>query len=264
MEASHMTAAETKAQEDNVDSHPAEQSTEAAAVLAPPTESHGQEETTPLVDGSALPRIEVSSSDSKTRPRTEGSASASVTPHPLRATALITSVPLEEQDALRQTFQRLDTDADGHLKYTQLKTQLPKKFTREQERFTEEVYNLTNSITFFGVDEFMVMNRLSQCVEGLTGRAAEAFETLDFTVLSQHLLKYIGLFDAMDKGNTGKISLDNLQKILSDTVSPMLITDSALWDEALDSISADFSSEVSKVVFIAHIPLFLSLETAFK
>ncbi|GFS09354.1 serine/arginine repetitive matrix protein 1-like isoform X3 [Elysia marginata] len=182
----------------------------------------------------------------------------------LQATAVITAVPLAEQDALRQTFQRLDTDADGHLKYNQLKTQLPKKFTREQERFTEEVYNLINSITFFGVDEFMVMNRLSQCVESLTGRAAESFETLDFTVLSQHLLKYIGLFDEMDKGYSGKISLDSLQKILSDTVSPLLITDSALWDEALDSISADFSSEVSKVVFIAHIPLFLSLETAFK
>ncbi|RUS72042.1 hypothetical protein EGW08_020206 [Elysia chlorotica] len=97
-----------------------------------------------------------------------------------------------------------------------------------------------------------------------SGRAAEAFDMLDFAVLSQHLLKYIGLFDGMDKGNTGKISLDSLQQILSDTVSPSLVSDSALWDEALDSISADYSSEVSKVVFIAHIPLFLSLEAAFK
>ncbi|KAK3769815.1 hypothetical protein RRG08_046919 [Elysia crispata] len=267
----HMRGAETSVKTENEVSlsHPGESAaaeTVAAEALSQPDQSVPRE-TTPLrlpTAGDDVSRVEVTSRDSKTRPRTDEGGSASVTPHPLRATSLITSVPLEEQDALRQTFQRLDTDADGHLKYNQLKTQLPKKFTREQERFTEEVYNLTNSITFFGVDEFMVMNRLSQCVENLTGRAAEAFETLDFTVLSQHLLKYIGLFDAMDKGNTGKISLDSLQQILSDTVSPMLITDSALWDEALDSISADYSSEVSKVVFIAHIPLFLSLETAFK
>ncbi|RUS90866.1 hypothetical protein EGW08_001373, partial [Elysia chlorotica] len=175
----HVHQAETleKAENEGRRLAPAGESAAAESVAAEASAQPDQSEprqTTPLRLPTAdadLSRVELASRDSKTRPRSEEVGSASVTPHPLRASALITAVPLEEQDALRQTFQRLDTDADGHLKYNQLKTQLPKKFTREQERFTEEVYNLTNSITFFGVDEFMVMNRLSQCVENLAGRA---------------------------------------------------------------------------------------------
>ncbi|CAL1534976.1 unnamed protein product [Lymnaea stagnalis] len=181
-------------------------------------------------------------------------------PNPLKGSDLMGSVPPEEQEQLRQAFQRLDTDSDGHLKYNQLKTQLPKVFTEQQEKFTEEVYNLTNSGTFFGVDEFMIMNRLSKTVESLTGRASEAFAPLDFTTLQQELMKYLGQFQDFDTGGTGKISVDSLRNILSNTISSRLSADEILWDNVLESITLDYSAQVSKVVYIAHIPLFLSLE----
>ncbi|XP_059153516.1 uncharacterized protein LOC131939310 isoform X2 [Physella acuta] len=181
-------------------------------------------------------------------------------PHPLKGSDLIVAVPEDEQEELRQAFQRLDTDSDGHIQYNQLKTQLSTIFTEEQEKFTEEVYNLTNSVTYFGIDEFMVMNRLAKTVEGLTGKARESFAVLDFSTLQQELIKYVGQFQSVDTGSTGRISVDGLRKVLSNTISSALSSDDALWESVLESISLDYSSQVSKVVYIAHIPLFLSLE----
>ncbi|XP_035826601.1 uncharacterized protein LOC101854179 [Aplysia californica] len=209
-----------------------------------------------------LPQIPPISSESKVRPTTEEKQKPT-TPHPLRGVELITSVPQDEQEELRQTFQRLDTDADGHIKYQQLKSHLPKHFSFEQEKFTEEVYNMSNSITFFGIEEFMIMDRLSKTVENLTDRAAESFSALDFSTLPRDLLKYLGKFDEADTGNSGKISHDSLRRILSDTVGDQVTTDPALWDNIQNLINTE-STQVTKIEYIAHIPLYLSFEKEHK
>ena len=75
-------------------SHPGESAaaeTVAAEALSQPDQSVPRE-TTPLrlpTAGDDVSRVEVTSRDSKTRPRTDEGGSASVTPHPLRVFILI-------------------------------------------------------------------------------------------------------------------------------------------------------------------------------
>lgn len=80
---------------------------------------------------------------------------------PLTATPL-ENVPSSEQDILKETFNKLDSDKDGHLLYSQLKSLLPEKFSINQEKFIKEVYNITSQSTFFGISEFWGMTQLTK------------------------------------------------------------------------------------------------------
>ncbi|XP_055887954.1 uncharacterized protein LOC106078796 isoform X8 [Biomphalaria glabrata] len=168
----------------------------------------------------------------------------------------LTEPQTHEEQELSQTFNRLNTGSNSYLGYEQLKMQLPKVFSEKQEKFMEEVYNMINSMEAFGIDEFMIMNQLSKTIESLSGKASEAFESIDLVTLPQELKKYVGQFQDNDTANTSKISIDSLRKILSATFS----FDQVLWNKTLESISLDHPDQVSKSVYIAHIPFFLSLE----
>uniref|UniRef100_A0A2C9KLK8 Uncharacterized protein n=1 Tax=Biomphalaria glabrata TaxID=6526 RepID=A0A2C9KLK8_BIOGL len=168
----------------------------------------------------------------------------------------LTEPQTHEEQELSQNFNRLNTGSNSYLGYEQLKMQLPKVFSEKQEKFMEEVYNMINSTEAFGIDEFMIMNQLSKTIESLSGKASEAFESIDLVTLPQELKKYVGQFQDNDTANTSKISIDSLRKILSATFS----FDQVLWNKTLESISLDHPDQVRKSVYIAHIPFFLSLE----
>ncbi|XP_025097476.1 uncharacterized protein LOC112565853 isoform X3 [Pomacea canaliculata] len=170
------------------------------------------------------------------------------------------SVPEEQISNLRQTFQRLDTDKDGHLQYDQLRSQLPKEFSKEQEYFVKQVYELTSRDSFFGVDEFLMMSQLTERVAGLIGKAAEAYGSLDFDTLGDFIMKYVDQFQVHDSSQRGHITLGALREVLSQATGKIMDDGSPDWEKVMDSISLDYGTQVNKIDYLAHIPLFITME----
>ncbi|KAL8595363.1 hypothetical protein ACOMHN_020116 [Nucella lapillus] len=181
------------------------------------------------------------------------------TPNPLKA-GMFMDVSEEQKFTLRQTFQRLDTDMDGHLQYHQLKSQLPKEFSRQQEWFVKQVYEITSSSgAFFGVDEFLMMTQLTNRVASLTGQAQESYGKIDFDTLEGCIIKY-DLFQQGDSSQRGWISADSLRQLLGQSQDkPAPEETSRLWNTILDSLSLDYASRVNRIEYLAHIPLFMTL-----
>ncbi|KAK7457285.1 hypothetical protein BaRGS_00039257 [Batillaria attramentaria] len=182
------------------------------------------------------------------------------TPNPLKP-GLKLEVPADEETNLRQTFQRLDTDADGHLRYEQLKSQLPKEFSEHHEDFVKKVYELTSSSgSFFGVSEFLMMTQLTNRVASLSGRASEAFGRIDFDTLEDSIIKYVDLFQSKDSSQKGKITMETLRDLLSSVQNKPIDEHSDIWNTVVDSIEQEYSAQVNKIEYLAHIPLFMDLE----
>nr|XP_022288315.1 uncharacterized protein LOC111100577 isoform X10 [Crassostrea virginica] len=120
-----------------------------------PLQIDNLKENLPEEDVAALERIESRLSG---RSKQMESPVKAATPNPLRGSELSHLLPEEKRDELKKAFQKLDTDSDGHLMYQQVKSQLPPQMSAQQERFLKQVYDITSSSTFFGVDEFMTMS----------------------------------------------------------------------------------------------------------
>ncbi|XP_041354441.1 uncharacterized protein LOC121372220 isoform X2 [Gigantopelta aegis] len=208
----------------------------------------------------APPTTAVEPTRTSTSPLYSRQGSSPVKPvnlHPLKGSELVTSVPENEKDELRQTFERLDTDMDGHLKFSQLKSQLPDALSQNQERFLKEVYEITStSSTMFGVDEFLTMSQLTKMVENLRGEAQDAYQNLEFDTLEKEIQKFVELFQSVDRTNRGKISIDSLHEVLSTVLEKDFKDDE--WQKILNTISLENNSQVSKIEFLAHLPYFLA------
>lgn len=177
---------------------------------------------------------------------------------PLTATPL-ENVPSSEQDILKETFNKLDSDKDGHLLYSQLKSLLPEKFSINQEKFIKEVYNITSQSTFFGISEFWGMTQLTKSIESLSGPALEAYNLLNFDTLNDSISEYLTDFQYADPSFKGNLSLDTLCALLSKHTKQNLLTNSASWNQVLSNIALTDTDSIRKTNFLAHIPYFLSL-----
>ncbi|CAE1256272.1 unnamed protein product [Acanthosepion pharaonis] len=177
---------------------------------------------------------------------------------PLTATPL-ENVPSSEQDILKETFNKLDSDKDGHLLYSQLKSLLPEKFSINQEKFIKEVYNITSQSTFFGISEFWGMTQLTKNIESLSGPALEAYNLLNFDTLNDSISEYLTDFQYADPSFKGNLSLDALCALLSKHTKQNLLTNKASWNQVLSNITLTDTDSIRKTNFLAHIPYFLSL-----
>lgn len=222
-----------------------------------PLQIDNLKENLPEEDVAALERIESRLSG---RSKLIDSPVKAATPNPLKGSELSHLLPEEKRDELKKTFQKLDTDADGHLMYQQIKSQLPPQMSVQQERFLKQVYDITSSSTFFGVDEFLTMSTLTKKVQDLKSEAADSFGNLDFALLHDQIIKYVDLFQSVDRIHSGKISLESLQEVLSAALETDLSADDTNWNKILETVDPDEGAKISKIEFLAHIPYFLSLK----
>eukprot|EP00105_Crassostrea_gigas_P001039 XP_011413050.2 PREDICTED: uncharacterized protein LOC105317929 isoform X5 [Crassostrea gigas] len=222
-----------------------------------PLQIDNLKENLPEEDVAALERIESRLSG---RSKLIDSPVKAATPNPLKGSELSHLLPEEKRDELKKTFQKLDTDADGHLMYQQIKSQLPPQMSVQQERFLKQVYDITSSSTFFGVDEFMTMSTLTKKVQDLKSESADSFGNLDFALLHDQIIKYVDLFQSVDRIHSGKISLESLQEVLSAALETDLSADDTNWNKILETVDPDEGAKISKIEFLAHIPYFLSLK----
>lgn len=202
--------------------------------------------------------------DASGRPnKSERSASRSsmspvkaATPNPLKGITVGASLTPDQQHELKRTFSRLDTDGDGHLMFSQLKTQLPKQFSQAQERYIKQVYEITSSSTFFGVDEFMTMSYLTNIVTALTGPALEAFSKIDTHSIGKSILEYVELFQSVDRTNKGKMSLDSLRDILTTVCTQTMQPPTDMWTKVEEAITLSEPGQITKIEFLAYLPFF--------
>ncbi|XP_052090025.1 uncharacterized protein LOC127726637 isoform X8 [Mytilus californianus] len=180
------------------------------------------------------------------------------TPNPLKGSELSRKLPEDEQKQLKETFKKLDTDSDGHLMYNQVQTQLP-RLSSPQERFLKQVYDITSSSTFFGIEEFMTMSALTKVVNDQQDAAKEAFTSLDFSELHHNIVSFIDLFQTVDRHQSGIISIDSLQEVLCAAIETDLRSDTELWNTIIDVVDPADGVQISKVEYLAHLPYFLSL-----
>ncbi|KAL3882505.1 hypothetical protein ACJMK2_028842 [Sinanodonta woodiana] len=207
--------------------------------------------------------IETAHADNPSREHSEIAASPDTvpTPNPLKGSELRTALSEKEQTQLEETFKKLDTDNDGHLKYNQVQTQLPKSLTPNQEKFMKQVYELVSSSTFFGIEEFLTMNYLTKTITETSGPVKEAYDKINFTTLAESISQYVSLFQSMDVNQRGKISLDELKQILSIALPDDLTADTSAWQRTLESINLGSSDQITKIEYLASVPYFMSLET---
>ncbi|XP_052810937.1 uncharacterized protein LOC128238745 isoform X16 [Mya arenaria] len=184
------------------------------------------------------------------------SSPTAATPNPLKGVELHRTMSEDEQNKLKQTFNKLDTDKDGHIMYSQLQTQLPKQFSQNQEKFIKQVYDITSSNTFFGVDEFMTMSFLTGVVTSLSGEPLEAYNKINFQRLHEVIRQYVELFQTVDRSHRGKIGLASLQEILNTALARDFKAEPHNWHKFIDNLQLNEPGLLSKIEFLAYIPLF--------
>ncbi|XP_050392704.1 uncharacterized protein LOC126811185 isoform X2 [Patella vulgata] len=184
-----------------------------------------------------------------------------LTPYPLKGSELVSTVPDDQKQALRETFERLDADSDGHLKYNELLPVLPSKFSPQQEQFVKQVYDITSSGTYFGIDEFLTMSQLGENMKELGKEASDAYEILDDIDIKNFTIKYVELFQRVDTSQRGSISVNSLQEILSTVFEKNLKLDSTLWNRIICSINLTVPEYITKIEYLAHLPYFHMLGT---
>ncbi|XP_052810652.1 uncharacterized protein LOC128238598 isoform X13 [Mya arenaria] len=184
------------------------------------------------------------------------SSPTAATPNPLKGVELHRTMSEDEQNKLKQTFNKLDTDKDGHIMYSQLQTQLPKQFSQNQEKFIKQVYDITSSNTFFGVDEFMTMSFLTGVVTSLSGEPLEAYNKINFQRLHEVIRQYVELFQTVDRSHRGKIGLASLQEILNTALARDFKVEPHNWHKFIDNLQLNEPGLLSKIEFLAYIPLF--------
>ncbi|XP_021356877.1 uncharacterized protein LOC110452580 isoform X8 [Mizuhopecten yessoensis] len=182
------------------------------------------------------------------------------TPNPLRGSELPQMIPETERSELHATFKKLDTDSDGHLKFDQLQTQLPKQMSQQQARFLKEVYDITSSNTFFGVDEFLLMSSLTKLVTNMSTSLQATFQMLNFNSLKVDIIAFVEIFQSVDRGQKGKISLDSLREVLNGILGRDLESDTALWNKIVETVNPSEAIQITKIEFLAYIPYFMSLK----
>ncbi|ESP01062.1 hypothetical protein LOTGIDRAFT_172795 [Lottia gigantea] len=192
-----------------------------------------------------------------------GYLTPSKTPYPLKGTELSEIVPEEQQETLRQKFHSLNTDSTGHLDFDQLRQELPSEITIQQENFLKQVYDITSSSTYFGVDEFLNMSKLGDTVYELSGEAKEAFKDLDDVELKQFIIHYVDLFQSVDRNHSGKISLRSLKEILS-TAWDVNLEDTTTWSKMIDTVNMMKPDQITKIEYLAHLPYFHRFSNSMK
>lgn len=197
----------------------------------------------------------------KSRQSKNHSPMKAATPNPLKGSELTNTLPEHQKDELKATFKKLDTDSDGHIKYNQLQTQLPKSLNTQQEKFLKEVYDITSSSTFFGVDEFLTMSSLTSVVTGLKEEAVASYSKIDFATIHEDILRYIETFQSVDRNGRGKIALEGLQEVLSSLIGKDFATDTEAWNKVLEIVNPSEVIQITKIEFLAHIPYFITLRS---
>ncbi|XP_052810924.1 uncharacterized protein LOC128238745 isoform X3 [Mya arenaria] len=188
------------------------------------------------------------------------SSPTAATPNPLKGVELHRTMSEDEQNKLKQTFNKLDTDKDGHIMYSQLQTQLPKQFSQNQEKFIKQVYDITSSNTFFGVDEFMTMSFLTGVVTSLSGEPLEAYNKINFQRLHEVIRQYVELFQTVDRSHRGKIGLASLQEILNTALARDFKAEPHNWHKFIDNLQLP-ADELEYIPYVALIPYFETYRT---
>ncbi|CAH1800023.1 unnamed protein product [Owenia fusiformis] len=193
-------------------------------------------------------------------PRSAVSRHPPKTPNPLKGADLTRSLTREATDMLMKTFKRLDTDMDGHVMFSQLKSQLPKNLTFAQQRFIKQVYDISSASTFFGLDEFLTLSVLCERISSFEDDLRECFKLLDFSELDDNIKIFIEYFQKADKSQTGRIDFEAMETIIRDLVRRDFDSETGQGrlNQVLDAINPSGSEIISKVECLAYVPYFLS------
>ncbi|XP_078000199.1 uncharacterized protein LOC144452876 [Glandiceps talaboti] len=180
----------------------------------------------------------------------------SVSPNPLKSVDLSLHVSDSRRAELTEIFKKLDSNKDGHITFPELSTQLSKHMTKSQQKYLKEVYEITSASTFFGLEEFMTVMCLCDSMVQLSTTVKETYDRLDFASLEQNITQFVELYSAVDRHQSGSISVESLQGILS-TALDKDISDRN-FQAMLQDLNKNSSSNIDKVEFLAYIPYFQS------
>ncbi|PIK48300.1 hypothetical protein BSL78_14839 [Apostichopus japonicus] len=102
-------------------------------------------------------------------------------PYLLQLSTLLDYITEEKMKYLTKTFHKLDGDKDGHLKFQELESELPRALSEAQKVFIKEVYNVVSSSTFFGLSEFCTVALICEFLLKLPPAPRDAIESSLYT-----------------------------------------------------------------------------------
>ncbi|XP_078662765.1 uncharacterized protein LOC144906416 isoform X2 [Branchiostoma floridae x Branchiostoma belcheri] len=178
----------------------------------------------------------------------------------LQTSKLSRLVSETEKAMYERQFKKLDTDKDGHITFAEMKTQMPENLSKAQSKYVKQVYDITSSSTFFGLEEFISLSLLCETMSRVGNTMREMYEQIDFGGLSESISQYAELFSSVDRQQTGSITMNSLQGILSTTLGRDLQSDQKLQAQIYSALEKIEHSPVTYMEYMAYIPYFLYLE----
>ncbi|XP_066265650.1 uncharacterized protein [Branchiostoma lanceolatum] len=191
---------------------------------------------------------------------TTASPEKDVSSNLLQTTKLSRLVSETEKAMYERQFKKLDTDKDGHITFAEMKTQMPENLSKAQSKYVKQVYDITSSSTFFGLEEFISLSLLCETMSRVGNTMREMYEQIDFGALSESISQYVELFSSVDRQQTGSITMNSLQGILSTTLGRDLQSDQRLQAQIYSALEKIEHSPVTYMEYMAYIPYFLYLE----
>ncbi|XP_072045718.1 uncharacterized protein [Amphiura filiformis] len=237
---------------------------ETPEVILPDEEQTGEDR--PLTTGHGRPEsemeIEMTPEDehanSRLRLPFSPTTPKAVSPNPLKSADLTLNISAERREELAAVFRKLDSDQDGHISMAELQRTLPDTLTRGQQKFIKEVYELVSASTFFGMDEYVTVTCLCEEMLQLPEQLKASYDEVDASMIEQLISQYVILFSTVDRQQTGSISIEALQEILTMAFDKDLKIHTQLYKTMLQTIDKEYSSAISKVEYLTFLPYFFT------
>ncbi|XP_014347555.2 uncharacterized protein LOC102357275 [Latimeria chalumnae] len=169
---------------------------------------------------------------------------------------------LEERVELELKIQDLRNEVgDRFISFEDLHRILPPDLSPAQLGFTQKIYNISSEQETLGEEEIIALHAVCSHLEDQSKSLQIVYDDVNWETIEEDLIRYMGLFGAVDRQKRGFISVSSLREILGTSLDRDLKGyHNCLWTRLTTELNLGLEMTVSKVKYLASIPYFLSLE----
>ncbi|CAF2091170.1 unnamed protein product [Rotaria magnacalcarata] len=180
--------------------------------------------------------------------------------HPLQRMDVGSLLTESARNRLKRLFNKLDTDQDGHLSYSQVQRCLPSIFPRAQLTFFHVLYEIISSTTYFGLQEFYATAII---VEIVAKQDSQLWNTLlndvDFNYYHNSIFELLEDFNNQSACDVGKITYEQLIEFIRKRIVNGKVE--RISRELENVIPKIKTTKINRLDFIALLPAIIYVES---
>ncbi|CAF1412219.1 unnamed protein product [Adineta steineri] len=166
------------------------------------------------------------------------------------------------RNRLTLLFNKIDTDKDGHLSYSQVQICLPPNFPHAQMTFFRVLYDVISGTTFFGLQEFYAIAIIVELVAQQNTVLWKTFlDDVDFNYYHEDILELVDEFNDQCPIDRHIISYEIFLELVMKRIKNGKIE--RITNELQCIVPNIKTMKINRIDFISFLPLIIYIESCF-